>query len=169
MSTINKTLTIGVEIEMNGIARSDAAEIAAEFFGTDRHEYEGNGYDTYVAFDAQGRKWKFMRDSSINGPDGEKCELVTPILHYSDIETLQELVRRLRKAEAVSSEFEGCGIHVHIGRFPSLDTTPTKAAAGDQAKRTLRGPFFVCFHTQYKAKKILKMTCLTQNFEYNRL
>jgi hypothetical protein len=121
MSTINKTLTIGVEIEMNGIARSDAAEIAAEFFGTDRHEYEGNGYDTYVAFDAQGRKWKFMRDSSINGPDGEKCELVTPILRYSDIETLQELVRRLRKAEAVSSEFEGCGIHVHIG---AQDFTP---------------------------------------------
>lgn len=121
MSKINKTLTIGVEVEMNGIARYDAADIAAKFFGTGSHEYEGNGYDTYIAYDAQGRKWQFMRDSSIHGPEGEKCELVTPILNYEDIETLQELVRRLRKAGAKSSEGEGCGIHVHIG---AKDFTP---------------------------------------------
>lgn len=41
--------------------------------------------------------------------------MVTPILHYSDIETLQELVRRLRKAGAKSDYTRGCGIHIHIG------------------------------------------------------
>lgn len=65
--------------------------------------------------DAQGREWKFQRDCSISGSDSEKCELVTPILHYEDIETLQELIRRLRKAGAKSDYTRGCGVHIHIG------------------------------------------------------
>ena len=38
--------TIGVEVEMNNITRAKAAEIAAEFFGTHRHENTAgrNGY-----------------------------------------------------------------------------------------------------------------------------
>ena len=112
-----KEQTIGVEIEMNHITRKAAAKLAAEFFGTNRTEYTDrrNGYETYSAWDAQGREWKFQRDCSIAGPDSEKCELVTPILHYEDIDTLQELVRRLRKAGAVSHAGIGAGCHVHIG------------------------------------------------------
>ena len=112
-----KTQTIGVEIEMNSITRQAAAKLAADFFGTGRFEdtYRRNGYNTWSAWDAQGREWKFQRDCSIAGPDDEKCELVTPILHYGDIETLQELVRKLRKAGAKSDYTRGCGVHVHIG------------------------------------------------------
>ena len=112
-----KEQTIGVEVEMNNITRKAAAKLAAEFFGTNRSEYTAhrNGYETYSAWDAQGREWKFQRDCSISGPDSEKCELVTPILHYADIETLQELVRRLRKAGAKSDYTRGCGVHIHIG------------------------------------------------------
>ena len=112
-----KEATIGVEIEMNSITRKAAAQLAAEFFGTNRTEYTDrrNGYCTYSAWDAQGREWKFQRDCSIAGPDEEKCELVTPILHYDDIETLQELVRTLRRAGAKSDYTRGCGVHVHIG------------------------------------------------------
>ena len=112
-----KASTIGVEVEMNGITRKDAAKEAAKFFGTNRWEDTDyrNGYRTFSAYDDQGREWKFSRDSSIHGPDDCKCELVTPILHYDDIETLQELVRRLRKAGAKSSAAEGCGVHVHVG------------------------------------------------------
>ena len=112
-----KNQTIGVEIEMNNITRNKAAKIAAEFFGTDdfKDTASRNGYYTWSAWDAQGREWKFQRDVSIAGPDSEKCELVTPILHYEDIETLQELVRRLRKAGAVSHAGVGAGVHIHIG------------------------------------------------------
>ena len=112
-----KEQTIGVEVEMNNITRKAAAKLAAEFFGTNRSEYTAhrNGYETYSAWDAQGREWKFQRDCSISGPDSEKCELVTPILHYADIETLQELIRRLRKAGAKSDYTRGCGVHIHIG------------------------------------------------------
>ena len=112
-----KEQTIGVEIEMNSITRKTAAQLAAEFFGTNRTEYTDrrNGYSTWSAWDAQGREWKFQRDGSIAGPDEEKCELVTPILHYDDIEILQELVRTLRRAGAKSDYTRGCGVHVHIG------------------------------------------------------
>lgn len=112
-----KNQTIGVEVEMNNITRAKAAQIAAEFFGTHRHENTAgrNGYFTYSAWDSEGREWKFQKDVSIAGPDTEKCELVTPILTYNDIETLQELIRRLRKEGAKSDATRGCGVHIHIG------------------------------------------------------
>lgn len=112
-----KKQTIGVEVEMNNIARSKAAKIAAEFFGTGRCEDTAhrNGYYTWSAWDSEGREWKFQRDVSIAGPDSEKCELVTPILTYSDMDTLQELIRQLRHAGAKSDATRGCGVHIHIG------------------------------------------------------
>lgn len=112
-----KKQTIGVEVEMNNIDRSTAAKVAAEFFGTDqyRNTASRNSYSTWSAWDAQGREWKFQKDSSINGPDCAKCELVTPILTYADMELLQELIRKLRKAGAKSDASRGCGVHIHIG------------------------------------------------------
>ena len=112
-----KKQTIGVEVEMNSITREKAARLAVEFFGTGRYENTAhrNGYCTWSAWDADGREWKFQRDVSIAGPESEKCEMVTPILTYADMETLQELVRRLRKAGAKSDATRGCGVHIHIG------------------------------------------------------
>ena len=112
-----KKQTIGVEVEMNNITRQKAAKAAAEFFGTGRYENTAgrNGYSTWSAWDADGREWKFQKDVSIAGPDEQKCELVTPILTYGDIETLQELCRQLRHAGAKSDASRGCGVHIHIG------------------------------------------------------
>ena len=112
-----KQQTIGVEVEMNSITRQKAAKVAAGFFGTGRYENTAgrNGYSTWSAWDAQGREWKFQKDVSIAGPDEQKCELVTPILTYGDIETLQELCRQLRHAGAKSDASRGCGVHIHIG------------------------------------------------------
>jgi len=112
-----KQQTIGVEVEMNNITREKAARTAARFFGTDRYENTAhrNGYQTWSAWDEQGREWKFQKDVSIAGPDAEKCEMVTPILHYEDIETLQELVRQMRHAGGKSCPSRGCGVHIHIG------------------------------------------------------
>ena len=112
-----KKQTIGVEVEMNTITRQKAARVAAEFFGTGRYEYTAgrNGYETWSAWDEQGREWKMQKDVSIAGPDSQKCELVTPILTYGDIETLQELCRQLRHNGAKSDASRGCGVHIHIG------------------------------------------------------
>nr|DAX11136.1 MAG TPA: Putative amidoligase enzyme [Bacteriophage sp.] len=112
-----KKQTIGVEIEMNNISREKAARIAAAFLGTERFQNTArrNGYNTWSAWDEQGREWKFQKDVSIMGPENEKCELVTPILLYKDIEVLQELIRKLRHAGAKSDATRGCGVHIHIG------------------------------------------------------
>jgi len=111
-----KSQTIGVEIEMNSITRQRAAEKVAAYFGTRAYnaamEY---GYSSWACKDNQGRVWKFQKDVSIAGPDDEKCEMVTPILKYEDMETLQELVRILRQAGAKSDATRMCGVHVHIG------------------------------------------------------
>ena len=81
-----KKQTIGVEIEFNGMTREKAAGVVAKHFGTEPYyaaaEY---GYMTWACHDNLGRVWKIQRDVSIEGPDSEKCELVTPILTYDDI------------------------------------------------------------------------------------
>ena len=112
-----KKQTIGVEVEMNNITREKAARVAANLFGTGRYKNTAsrNGYQTWSAWDSDNREWKFSKDVSIAGPDSEKCELVTPILKYDDIELLQELIRQLRHAGAKSDATRGCGVHIHIG------------------------------------------------------
>ena len=119
MNQINemKKQTIGVEVEMNNITRWAAAKAAADFFGTGSFEdtHSRNGYSAWSAWDTQGREWKFTKDVSIAGPEPEQCEMVTPILTYDDMETLQELIRVLRRAGAKSDPTRGCGVHIHIG------------------------------------------------------
>ncbi len=111
-----KTQTIGVEVEMNNITRPRAARLIAEYFGTSAWNAASEyGYSSWACKDRQGRIWKFQRDVSIAGPDDEKCEMVTPILKYKDIEDLQEIIRILRKAGGKSDASRMCGVHIHIG------------------------------------------------------
>lgn len=122
-----KNQNFGIEIEMTGITRKQAAEVAKAHFGegaTLRHV--GGSYGEYRVTTADGRGWKFVYDGSIKChkkvgntmthiADKEySVELVSPILKYGDIETLQELVRKLRKAGAVSGVEYSNGIHVHV-------------------------------------------------------
>lgn len=119
---------IGVEVEMNNITRQKAAKVAAGFFGTGRFENTAwrNNYMTWSAWDAQGREWKFSRDISIHGPDDEKCECISPLLQYEDIPLLQELLRQLRHAGAVSNPSVGAGIHIHISRKEGFSVREVK-------------------------------------------
>ncbi|MCH3958039.1 MAG: amidoligase family protein [Selenomonas sp.] len=103
---------------MYSISRRAAAKVAADYFGTGRFEDTDrrNGYCAWSAWDAQGREWKFERDVSIDASiSSQQCELVTPILHYDDIELLQGLLRSLRHAGARSNPAHMCGVHIHIG------------------------------------------------------
>lgn len=111
-----KKPTFGIEIEGNNITREKAARTAARYFEIDRYEYTAgrNGYDAWSAWDAQGREWKFQKDVSITGPESQKCEMVSPILHYEDMELLQGVVRALRKAGMKSDYTRMAGVHVHI-------------------------------------------------------
>ncbi len=113
----------GIEIEMTGLTREKAARVIGDYFQKP-FQYNGGVYHTYSVIDEQGRKWKLMRDISItaelkNGRSmGEeyKVEFVSPICVYADIEKIQEMIRRLRRAGAITNN--SCGIHVHINAAP---------------------------------------------------
>ena len=117
------TKRFGIEIEFTGITREEAARTTAEFLGGTVSSI-GDYYGTQKVTAPDGRVWKFMSDGSItcqrkNGrqkvaADNQySVELVSPILTYrEDIETLQELVRRLRHAGGLANP--SCGIHIHL-------------------------------------------------------
>ncbi len=116
--------TFGTEIELTGATRRTVAKAIAEYFGTSA-TYEGGAYRELHVKDNKGRTWKVERDASIkpqekdgagrkiSASDEYKVEIVTPILYYDDIETLQEVVRTVRKAGAFPNS--SCGMHVHVG------------------------------------------------------
>ena len=87
-----KQQNFGIEIELTGITRKQAAQVIADYFGTEPG-YAGTYYNTYTATDRQGRIWKAMSDGSIRterkaGKErmaaGREysCEVVSPILQY---------------------------------------------------------------------------------------
>jgi len=115
--------TFGIEIEFTGMTRYDAAKVVAGYFGT-TERYAGITYGVtgYEIPDQAGRIWKVCYDGSITAGrkdggyagDEYKVELVSPICRYGDIETVQEIVRLLRKKGMIAND--SCGIHVHIGK-----------------------------------------------------
>ena len=113
----------GIEIEFTGITRQKAAEIAAAYLNGQGRSL-GDYYDTQRITAPDGRVWKFMSDGSIDCQRKAQggiiqanrkysVELVSPVLLYrEDIDTLQGLVRRLRKAGGFANP--SCGIHIHL-------------------------------------------------------
>ena len=115
----------GCEIEMTGISRQQAAEAVGRLFGTTaRRTGESRLYDPWEVEDADGKPWRFVYDGSIQATQRVgrrqeparsstyKVELNSPVLEYSEMGKLQEVVRALRHAGAVVNP--SCGLHVHI-------------------------------------------------------
>lgn len=116
-----KKQKFGVEVEMTGITREKAAAIVAEVLGSTPSQPNHTCYETRTIADQAARKWKIMRDSSIqpirnddsHAPmDQYRVEFVTPPLKYDDIELLQKIIRKLRENGAKSHS--SCGIHIHV-------------------------------------------------------
>lgn len=119
--------TFGLELEFGKISKEKAVRVLESFFNTNSEPGTGARYlqERFVR-DNKGRKWSIVRDGSVNIMDGSTDEdgdprkggneLVTPPLMFEDIETLQELVRKLRRAGAKVDE--SCGIHIHVGLQP---------------------------------------------------
>ncbi len=123
-----KDQCFGVEIEMTGITREEAAFALADYFRTTPVYYEGV-YDSWHVRDPAGKKWKLMSDSSIhpecqtsNGyvqldkdaPESGpyKVEMVTPKMTYAELPRLQECMRRVKSIGAKVND--SCGLHVHV-------------------------------------------------------
>ena len=107
---------------MTGITRQKAAKAVAALFGTTAaHSSESRTYDPWEVEDPAGKKWRFVYDGSIRGIQGNgeptssrlyKVEMNSPVLEYSEMEKLQQVVRALRRAGAVVNS--SCGMHVHV-------------------------------------------------------
>jgi hypothetical protein len=120
---VMKNTRFGIEIEFTGITRAKAAESVSKFLNGNI-QCTNNSYDCRKITAPDGRVWQVMSDASVrpekkeNGRtqsagDTYKVELVSPILTYEgDIQTLQEMVRHLRKAGAFTNST--CGIHIHL-------------------------------------------------------
>ncbi len=111
----------GIEIELTGITRCQAAQAVADLFGT-YVSHNGGYYDKYTVLDNQNREWSFVFDSSIDAVnnnresagDSYKVELNSPVLCYEDIPLLQEVIRALRHIGGVTGPNYCCGTHIHI-------------------------------------------------------
>lgn len=117
MTVTMDDLTFGVEIETIGKTRGKVAAAIAKVVGGVVEPGNGHGYDTHTVIAEDGRKWLVMNDSSLcSVPRNLRAEVVTPILKYSDMRTLQAVVRGIRAAGA---KVDGkCGMHIYIGAKP---------------------------------------------------
>ena len=118
-----KDQCFGVEVEMTGITREQAAWALANYFGTTPRN-TGGYYDKWKVRDPAGKDWTLMSDGSIYTEmksetgyeriydDGYSVEMVTPKLTYAELPKLQECVRQVRHAGAKVNNT--CGIHVHV-------------------------------------------------------
>ena len=119
-----KQQNYGIEIEMTGITRQQAAKALGELWGT-TPEHIGTYYDKWTVRDTEGKTWTLMSDGSLlterkMGPKRYQAvndkhysvELVSPILTYLEQPKLQEAVRTVRHAGAKVNP--SCGIHVHV-------------------------------------------------------
>ena len=117
------TNQFGLEVEFTGITRQEAAKTAA-YYLNGMVDVSGDYYDTHKITVPDGRVWKVMYDGSLHcqkkegrrtvpASDSYSVELVSPILLYrEDIDQVQALARRLRKAGGFTNQ--SCGIHIHL-------------------------------------------------------
>ncbi len=118
-----KEQKFGIEDEMTGISREQAARALATLFGTEAR-HTGGAYDAWEVPDREGKGWKLVSDASIrcervtgknaSVPAGNTyaVEMVSPPLTYDEIPKLQEVIRALRDAGAKVNA--SCGLHVHV-------------------------------------------------------
>lgn len=104
-----KSLNFGTELEYTGISREKAARAIHRVVGG---QLDGSDRSNWLVRAADGRVWKAISDGSL-GSEHNSAEIVTPILKYDDLDTLQKVIRELRKdgAKATAATSQ----HVHVG------------------------------------------------------
>jgi len=101
----------GVEVEMSMPSRYSGTSLLADGL---REAGVLRAQGSSCAHDTQGRVWNIVSDCSVSGSVGFGGELVCPPLTVEDIETLQTVLRVMRRGGCKSSARLGCGIHIHI-------------------------------------------------------
>lgn len=103
-------ILFGVEIEYTGLKRLDSIRIIASALNVNGYErtFHLSGYQV---IDNEGKKWVVCSDASVTASP-ESCELVTPILSFSEIEKVITVIEALKNHGAFVDS--SCGIHVHV-------------------------------------------------------
>lgn len=110
----------GIEIEMTGLTREEAANIILNEVGGEKRRIN-DYYDTYEVKGTDGRTWKVMSDASIRKTNSSgritnegkySVEVVSPILTEIDMDLVQTIARSLRAGGAKTND--SCGIHIHL-------------------------------------------------------
>lgn len=112
MNATHLASKFGIEIETVGLSRARLANAINTVLGGTIGIADYNGAVAVTAPD--GRVWNVVYDGSLVGESGE---IVSPILTYADIETVQNIVRAVRKAGARADSSTGIHIHVDGSRF----------------------------------------------------
>ena len=77
-----KDQCFGVEVEMTGITRKQAAQALADYFGT-IPKAKGGVYDTWKVKDPTGKEWKLVSDASIIGEEQSIWKMTSKIFVWS--------------------------------------------------------------------------------------
>lgn len=108
-----KDQCFGVEVEMTGLTRRQAAQALANYFGT-APNYVGGGYDKWSVKDPAGKAWSIMSDSSIvtemktesgymhTSNIEYRVEMVTPKLTYAEL--ARQCVFDIRREKIMGAE-----------------------------------------------------------------
>lgn len=119
-----KEQKFALEIRVTGITRKKTAQILSEQFNTN-FLYEGGSGFIYSFNDNLNRKWRIVKDDSIkeqtvNSPANQnyRVKIITPILNYNDMRTIEEAVDNLKSNDAIIND--SCKIDIYV------DSTPYK-------------------------------------------
>jgi hypothetical protein len=107
-------LRYGVEVETIKRRRGDVAKAIQSIVGGEVRYLRGSSsLDPWEIQDEHGRVWRVVADSSLSNVTPElRAEVVSPVLTYNDLHTLQEVVRAIRRCGAAVDE--KCGMHIHV-------------------------------------------------------
>lgn len=113
----------GIEIELTGISRRQASELIGSYFGS---TVEQTSEVRSKIEDKQGRVWYITNDRSIRPQTSRgneesltedelntyRVELITPILDYSELNILGDIINMFKLNGAFVNNT--CGIHIHL-------------------------------------------------------
>ncbi len=117
-----KDQCFGVEVEMTGITRKQAAQALADYFGT-IPKAKGGVYDTWKVKDPTGKEWKLVSDASIIGEQWTGTgiwKMTSKIFVWSwspqaDLSRTPQTPGCMRRLKRIGAKVnDSCGIHVHV-------------------------------------------------------
>ena len=124
-------LTFGIEIELKYVKRKEMAYFLKDkVFKTKEDLNNDVSYDIFKVKDKDNRIWKCVKDESLNDGRGG-CEIVSPILTYSDIPLVIKILDSIRdnftgeRSDYYIIADEECSVHIHVG---AMDITPFEVA-----------------------------------------